>query len=1129
MTQYTNLFQSSASAQVSKFAGAQSSATMRWNRLSFKTKATLIAIALGLAPIAAIGTLSYLQISTSLKEQTYQTQKARAASIADKLNRFIFERNGDVETLAAQPMFANAKLAAIVPAADKTKLLDQYIDSYQVYDSIGVFDIQGTLIAQSKGESLTKINHLSRQYFQDVLKTGKTVISNPEISKYTGKMSLFFAAPIKDITTGQIIGVIRTRAPIDRIEVPLKEFSSKSQDYHILDRQTGKVFISSNGDYSNKPENADMKIAREQGITVGHKNALDVAPVTGVNTHDTDAHTELFTAAPLSKIEGMSELPWTAFSVIDEDIADATLNGLLLTILAGAGLTAMFTVALATFFADRAARPLIAASKVVEKIGQGDFDVQLDASTEDEIGQLSANINLMSNQIQGLLFEQAERSKRTELFAEVSRARKVEELTEPLSQVLLEAREIIKADRVLVYRFYPDNHGHIAGESISPDTMSTLNEKIQDPCIPEELLHAYAQGRVVANNDVTAAQYHVDHLSLFDRLQIKANLVVPIVQSGNLIGLLIAHHCHNTHDWQEWETAYLNKFAEPIATSLSGFAISERGQLEASKQREKAVREQLLANISRSATAGEMSVPLGYILEEGRAQLKVDRLMIYRFFPNHRGHIVGEAVLPGFASILDDRIEYACIPQPLNSDANGKLIVNNDPDGCIPKEVMESYRQGFAVVNNDITENNYHPDDLELLNRLEVKSNLFIPLLQGSTVLGLIVAHHCSRKHVWQQSEIESLTEFSLPIGLALGGYAATERSYYEAEQSSQRADKERHENDARQEELIRLLTEMEGVSEGDLTVRSEISEGDIAIVGDFFNSIIESLRDIVTNVKQAATQVNGSVGENEIEIRQLTTAASKQTDQIQETLAKIEKVTLSIQSVATDARQAASVATSAASTAEIGGQAMDRTVNSIVQLRETIAQTAKKVKRLGESSQQISKVSRLIEQIALQTNLLAINASIEAARAGEEGRGFAVVAEEVGELAAQSAAATKEIEKIVETIQRETSEVSQAMELSTSQVVEGTQSVEETKASLKQIIALSNQMDTFLQSISIATIDQVATSQAVKIDMAAVALISAQTSDSSKLVSTSLQQTVTIAQELQASVGKFKVNADRN
>jgi methyl-accepting chemotaxis protein len=49
-------------------------------------------------------------------------------------------------------------------------------------------------------------------------------------------------------------------------------------------------------------------------------------------------------------------LPWTAIVVIDESAANASAQGLLLTILAGAGLTSLFTVALATFFADRTAK-----------------------------------------------------------------------------------------------------------------------------------------------------------------------------------------------------------------------------------------------------------------------------------------------------------------------------------------------------------------------------------------------------------------------------------------------------------------------------------------------------------------------------------------------------------------------------------------------------------------------------------------------------------------------------------------------------------------------------------------------------------------------------------------------------
>jgi twitching motility protein PilJ len=341
---------------------------------------------------------------------------------------------------------------------------------------------------------------------------------------------------------------------------------------------------------------------------------------------------------------------------------------------------------------------------------------------------------------------------------------------------------------------------------------------------------------------------------------------------------------------------------------------------------------------------------------------------------------------------------------------------------------------------------------------------------------------------------------------------------------TEQLAEQERQRTEALQRELMRFLANVEEASQGNLTVRADITTGEIGIVADMFNTVIESVRDLVGQVKQAALQVNNSVGKNETAIRRLSDEALSQSSQINQTLDSVEAMTRSIQQVAHNAQAAAEVARSASLTAQMSGEDMDMTVSSILQLRENISETAQKIKRLGDASQQIAKAVSLINQIAMQTNLLAVNASIEAARAGEEGQGFAVVATQVGQLAAQSSAATKEIQQIVDSIKQETSAAIKAMKASTDRVEEGSRMVEKAKQSLENIVEVSSEIDRLLQSISQETISQVNTSEMVTQLMEEVAQVSEKTSNSSLQVSSALQETVEITKQLQESVGVFKV-----
>ena len=90
---------------------------------------------------------------------------------------------------------------------------------------------------------------------------------------------------------------------------------------------------------------------------------------------------------------------------------------------------------------------------------------------------------------------------------------------------------------------------------------------------------------------------------------------------------------------------------------------------------------------------------------------------------------------------------------------------------------------------------------------------------------------------------------------------------------------------------------------------------------------------------------------------------------------------------------------------------------------------TTATVAKLGDSSAEIGNVVKVITSIAEQTNLLALNATIEAARAGEAGKGFAVVANEVKELAQETAKATEDIARRVQSIQGDTTAAVAAIE----------------------------------------------------------------------------------------------------
>ena len=283
--------------------------------------------------------------------------------------------------------------------------------------------------------------------------------------------------------------------------------------------------------------------------------------------------------------------------------------------------------------------------------------------------------------------------------------------------------------------------------------------------------------------------------------------------------------------------------------------------------------------------------------------------------------------------------------------------------------------------------------------------------------------------------------------------------------------------------------------------------------------------QDLPNNLQYIVNQIQQSVDEINVSIQKLTTEAVIESEQNNRSLETIDNMTIAIVSIANIAQQAVTIINDANYAATETGAAMDLTLQNIFLVQETGSEIVKKVKRLGESSQQISRVVSVINQIAMQTNLLAINAGIEAARAGEEGQGFAVVAEEVGELAARIATATQETEEIIAKIQRETGEIIQGMTTGTNQVAESSHIIKNAKESLQQIVNVSGQIDTLVQSILSTTTSQIQTSEIVIQTVKDITNISRFNRDNYRQISQSLQKAVDISQQLKETVETFTAN----
>ncbi|MBE9065815.1 GAF domain-containing protein [Leptolyngbya cf. ectocarpi LEGE 11479] len=670
-------------------------------------------------------------------------------------------------------------------------------------------------------------------------------------------------------------------------------------------------------------------------------------------------------------------------------------------------------------------------------------------------------------------------------------------------------RHYLKTDRVAVFQFHPGtNHGSgkIIAENVNADVISAKDVPIQDHCFGGAMAEAYRQGRFWAAADIYEQGLLPCHIDILSQFQVRANLVVPLLQKDQLWGLFCIHNCVGPRQWTHTEIAFVQRVAAQLNVALQQADYIDQVNEKNQQLEQIATQEQLITKITeRLRQTTDLSKTLQITVRDIRHLLKADRVGLFQFdmATNYgMGEFVVEDVAAGVFSAKAAKVQ----------------------DHCFAEDQAENYRKGRFWVVNDVTTLDLPDCLVELLSQLQVRASLVVPLLKGDLLWGLFCIHECTGPRQWQDSEVEFVHRIGAQLNLALKQADYLDQLQEKNAALTTTATREKASKEQLQQQVMQLLTNVRPALEGDLTVRAPVTDTEVGTVASAYNNTLQSLQKIVLEVQQAATQVGETSQLSQASVSSLNMEAQQQANSLEKALIQVQEMMNFTETVVNDAQRVEVAVQQANQTVQSGDTAMNRTVDGIMAIRSTVADTNQRIKQLSESSQKVSKILSLIGHFTTQTQLLALNASIEATRAGKYGRGFAVVADEVRSLARQSADATTEIEQLVQEIQVNTAEVSTAMDNGIQQVATGTSLVRDARQNLTAIVEATAQISGLIQGITQTTHKQAAEFKDVAVSVTEATEIANQTSQKSERLTQSIHQLLSTAETLQASTGKFKV-----
>ncbi|XHX75957.1 MAG: PAS domain S-box protein [Stenomitos frigidus ULC029] len=385
---------------------------------------------------------------------------------------------------------------------------------------------------------------------------------------------------------------------------------------------------------------------------------------------------------------------------------------------------------------------------------------------EDEVLAIERNIT-DRKRAERQLYQQTERDQLLSTIA--LRIRQSLNLEEILYRTVAEVRQFLQTDRVLIYRFDAITQGVLVADSVSLEWDVHTNSQLHNVWHRDQAA-TYEQGKTYVVNDFSQQGVSADYLTIMQRLEIKAKLVVPILQSDQLWGILAVHQCSQIRHWQPFEIALLEQLATQVAIAI------QQAQLFTQVQQQ-AQREKLLNQISQTLNS---SLDVDYILQEianltGEG-FNVDRVMILTI-----------------TSEVEVSHEWRATEQ-IVSQLNLKVPLSEFPDLLDPN--ADFYQRRFFHAP-DYSQEPSTATRKRQVEEAQVRSVLSSPILIQGRLFGSIALETTTSYRTFRDEEIQLLQRIADQVAIALSNAQSYERLEHLVQQRTQELEHEKHLSEA--------------------------------------------------------------------------------------------------------------------------------------------------------------------------------------------------------------------------------------------------------------------------------------------------------------------------------------------